>query len=515
MSTRVPRKTRAIAEFGDFQTPAPLALEVCELLRKRGAVPASILEPTCGQGCFLAAALAVFDDSARRAVGLDINASYVAAATELLRSQGRNSAQVMQGDFFETDWTVLLRDLPPPLLVVGNPPWVTNSALGGLGSANVPQKMNFQNHSGIEALTGKSNFDISEWMLLRLVELLQGNDAVLAMLCKTAVARKVLATAWTRGWKVGPAQLRSIDAKAHFGAAVDAGLLILDFNNCGPGNVCDVFSSLDAASPSSVVALREGVVVADAVSFDRWHHLQGTHTVRWRSGVKHDCTKVFELARDGNRFTNGFGESVELEKEHVFPLFKGSDLVRDSELRSNRWLLVTQRTTGEDTQRLEIAAPHVWKYLQSHADIIARRGSVIYRGRPPFSVFGVGAYSFAPWKVAVSALHKQLRFQLVGPIEERPALLDDTCYFVPCDTRAQAEAVLVLLRSRPATDFLTSLIFWDAKRPITVEVLQRLDLDAVAAEVGMESASRELVRNLLTRRKPRLVRRREQRSLFT
>jgi hypothetical protein len=32
---------------------------------------------------------------------------------------------------------------------------------------------------------------------------------------------------------------------------------------------------------------------------------------------------------------------------------------------------------------------------------------------------------------------------------------------------------------------LTSLIFWDAKRPITTEVLQRLDLRRVAARLGM------------------------------
>jgi len=39
-------------------------------------------------------------------------------------------------------------------------------------SENLPKKSNFQGLRGLDARTGKSNFDIAEWMLIRLIEAL-------------------------------------------------------------------------------------------------------------------------------------------------------------------------------------------------------------------------------------------------------------------------------------------------------------------------------------------------------
>ena len=47
-------------EFGDFQTPAALAGDVCALLARAMPHPASIVEPSCGTGAFLVAALRRF-----------------------------------------------------------------------------------------------------------------------------------------------------------------------------------------------------------------------------------------------------------------------------------------------------------------------------------------------------------------------------------------------------------------------------------------------------------------------
>lgn len=62
-------------------------------------------------------------------------------------------------------------------------------------------------------------------------------------------------------------------------------------------------------------------------------------------------------------------------------------------------------------------------------------------------------------------------------------LLDDTCYFLPCETEADCESLIELLSSRPATEFYSALAFWDAKRPITAKLLNQLDLAAVAKQL--------------------------------
>jgi hypothetical protein len=46
-----------------------------------------------------------------------------------------------------------------------------------------------------------------------------------------------------------------------------------------------------------------------------------------------------------------------------------------------------------------------------------------------------------------------------------------------------------LLHSEQACDYFNAFAFWDAKRPITVEVLSRLDLRALAREHGEQLSS--------------------------
>src|SRR5439155_11271931 len=120
------------------------------------------------------------------------------------------------------DWDVELASISGSLLILGNPPWVTNSTVASLNGSNLPVKENFQGFRGIEARTGKSNFDISEWMLIRLVRALRGRPATIAMLCKSGTARKLLRYAWQNDGRIAEASIYRIDAKKHFSAAVDA-----------------------------------------------------------------------------------------------------------------------------------------------------------------------------------------------------------------------------------------------------------------------------------------------------
>ena len=49
-------------EFGDYQTPGYFAVKVCNLLKDKLKIsPAVVIDPTCGVGNFLKAALNVFD----------------------------------------------------------------------------------------------------------------------------------------------------------------------------------------------------------------------------------------------------------------------------------------------------------------------------------------------------------------------------------------------------------------------------------------------------------------------
>jgi hypothetical protein len=111
----------------------------------------------------------------------------------------------------------------------------------------------------------------------------------------------------------------------------------------------------------------------------------------------------------------------------------------------------------------------------------------VYRNRPRFSIFGVGDYTFSPHKVAIAGFYKRLSFRRLGSFQGKPTVLEDTAYFLPCRTKKEAAYLCSLLDSEPAQEFYSAFIFWDAKRPITAEVLRRLDLRRLAAQLGSQS----------------------------
>jgi hypothetical protein len=149
-------------------------------------------------------------------------------------------------------------------------------------------------------------------------------------------------------------------------------------------------------------------------------------------------------------------------------------------------VIVTQKKIGEDTRILQQSAPRLWKYLESHSEQFDKRKSSIYKNKPPFSIFGIGDYSFSLYKVAISGLHKQPRFKIIHPINNRPVMLDDTCYFISCDSLESAILLACLFNSGLCLDFLKSITFLDAKRPITKILLQSIDLDALLNHIPQE-----------------------------
>jgi hypothetical protein len=230
-----------------------------------------------------------------------------------------------------------------------------------------------------------------------------------------------------------------------------------------------------------VLGFARGWLVADREAYGRSAFADGTCPRIWRQGLKHDAAAVMELSVEPGtgRLRNGAGEAVEVEPGCVYPLIKGADLRRPADERPPRAVLVTQERIGHDTERLASSAPRLWAYLSARADRFERRRSSIYRGRSPFAIFGVGPYSFAPYKVAVAGLSKAPAFRAVGPRGGRPVMFDDTCYFLPCSSAPEAAALSALCNDPVALGFLASASFPDAKRPITKALLQRLDLRAI------------------------------------
>lgn len=464
-------------DLGDLQTPVGLVTRVLECLGPIGNAWPRVLEPTCGAGSFIAGLVAC-PHPPTEIHGLEIQEEHLRKACGI-RAQPGTTIHLRRANILTEDLRSTLQwNTRGPLLVVGNPPWVTNAELGALGSRNLPRKVNLKGLVGLDAVTGASNFDLAEYIWLKLIRELENECPTIALLCKTAVARRVVEH--VRKSRVPcRATLYRIDARAWFHAAVDACLFRLDVGGSSPVETVAVYDDLAAESPTSLIGFRQRGLIADTRSYEPWSFADGDCTLTWRQGIKHDAASVMELRGNGGELFNKLGEQVRIEGEFVYPLVKGSDLSRCAVADPARFVIVPQRRLGEETRTLQSTAPLLWAYLTSHVESFRRRKSSIYVGRPPFSVFGVGAYSFAPYKVAVSGLHKEARFVAIGSPGSRPTMLDDTCYFVACASAEQAALVASLLESGPCQGLVRSLAFTDAKRPITKGLLQRVDLHAL------------------------------------
>lgn len=481
------RKTKL--EYGDFQTPPALAEMVCRKLVELNVNPNTIIEPTCGVGNFIQAAADSFP-AAAKIIGVDINQNYLTQIRLNNQLFQDERCDIFHGDFFQFDWESLVSHCTDRLLILGNFPWVTNSQQGALGSENLPKKNNFQNHTGLDALTGKSNFDISEWMLIQVVQWLQNRNADLAMLCKTSTARKLLNYLHSQKLNLAECATYTIDAKKYFDANVDACLLVCKFDAHSENYFCDVFSSLES-SECHRIGYHNNLLVKDIDAFSNLSDLYAVDSgTKWRSGVKHDCSSVMEFRKIDDYFVNKLGEVADIEETYLFPMIKGSGVAQNRINATNRYMLITQKFIGESTENIQIIAPKTGRYLESCGQYLDNRKSKIYQNNPRFAIFGVGDYTFKPWKIAIGGLYKKLEFRLIGEIANKPVVFDDTVYFLSFDDEGVARQTFELLNSAAAIKFYSAIVFWDEKRPIKSSVLNCLNLELLNRKSNLVSGGK-------------------------
>ncbi|NHC24121.1 class I SAM-dependent methyltransferase [Nocardioides sp. IC4_145] len=457
-------------EFGDFQTPLALAMQC---LRVMGLPEdARVLEPTCGLGSFMQAAATLSPNSER--VGLERHPDYVARASEWGR--------VREANVFHFQ---LARDISwntsGPLFVVGNPPWVTSAELNRMDSGNLPAKENFKGAKGFDAMLGSSNFDVCEYIILKALNEHQAEPFTLGMLCKTQVARNVIEYAASTGLPIRESALYRIDAMKWFNAGVDACWFVVSMDPREmPQYTADVYDDVFAPDRPAVArfGVVDGLMVSDVDRYEAVRAGDGTCPYVWRSGLKHDASQVFELVATPSPATKS-GQTLDLEADYVLPFLKSTDIFRGRHRDLSKWVIVPQKTFGAETAALEHLAPKLWGYLTENAAALDGRKSSIYRNRPRFSVFGHGDYTYAPYKVAISGLHKQPVFRLVPPLNGQPVVLDDTCYLLPFDDATEAALVTAILNSDECRALVESMVFWDSKRPITKKLLARLDVNRI------------------------------------
>ncbi len=481
------------AEYGDFQTNSTLAEKVTLHLVSKNISPEVVIEPTCGKGNFIIASLRNFKNI-KNVYGVEIYKPYIwetkfNIVDFFLSNPNENKPEIsiVHCNVFDFDFNRIAKiHSKNDILVIGNPPWVTNSKLGSLNSTNLPKKTNFKNHNGLDAMTGKGNFDIAEFITLTMIEIFQNRKGNLLLLVKNAVIKNIVFDQNKNRYKISAIEKHCIHSKKEFNVSVEAALLYCKLNSI-PTFDCTEFDFYNNQKPKLKFGWLNDKFVSNIGTYTHTKAIDGECAFTWRQGLKHDCSTIMELEKVNGHYVNGLNEEVKLEEGLVYGILKSSDLKNTVIEQTRKFTIVTQIKVGQDTQYIQKDYPQTYQYLISHIANFDARKSSIYNNKPLFSIFGIGDYSFRPFKVAISGLYKTFHFTLILPQDNKPVMLDDTCYFIGFDKIEFAVYALILLNADNTVQFLQSITFPDAKRTFTKDILMRIDLLSLAKQIDKTS----------------------------
>ncbi|MCM1491374.1 MAG: SAM-dependent methyltransferase [Muribaculum sp.] len=492
--------------YGDWQTPSALSSMVCmEHFDKYGS-PDIIIEPTCGLGSFVLSAIDTFKNVSE-IHAIEINSEYVKKLKFHIlnkfiveNKQASIRIHIYNADIFSFNFSNILNKIKSnnwKLSIIGNPPWVTNSKQGRNNSSNLPQKSNALNLRGIDAITGKSNFDISEYVTLHLLSIFDKCNGAISFLLKNSVIRNIINKQKDFPRFIGNISQNKIDASKEFDVAVEASCLNATLN-CKPDILCNVFDFYDKSLLSSF-GWHHDFFVSDLKKYLDASTYDGKSDLVWRSGIKHDCAAVLELTYNNGLYVNGLGEQVDIEPDLIYPLLKSSDIQNKCCNKYRKYIVLPQKRTGENTASLQQSYPKTYLYLQQHVEFFRKRKSSIYLDKDIFSIFGIGDYSFMPYKVVVSSLYKNVEFQIIKPYNHKPIMVDDTCYQLGFRNYEDAEKVYECLRSKEIINLIESLVFSDSKRVVTKGLLMRINIMRYLKDHNITLCSENSIKNPVAR----------------
>lgn len=476
------------SEYGDFQTNEALAISITTFLKGKSINPKVIVEPTCGKGSFILAALKTFENI-ENIFGVEIYKPYIwETKFNILQYFLNNSSakkpeiQIFHNNVFDFDFLSISNQFrSEEILILGNPPWVTNSKLSTLQSDNLPAKSNFKKHNGLDAMTGKGNFDIGESITLLMLNTFHNYNSYLAFLVKNSVIKNIIFDQKKRNYRITDIEKYSIDSKKEFNVFVEASLFYCRLNQ--PASyTCLEFSFIKKTESLNRLGWTNDKFVSSIAHYQHSSDIDGICPFMWRQGVKHDLSSLMEFENVNGNFVNGKKEEVNIESDLVYGILKSSDLKEIIINKNRKFTIITQNKIGQDTSYIKKDFPRTYTYLNKHKFQFESRKSIIYKGKPDFSIFGIGDYSFKPYKIAISGLYKNYFFNLILPSNNKPLMLDDTCYFLSFDSIEFAAYTLVLLNCNKTKEFLQAITFSDAKRTFTKDILMRIDLMKISSQ---------------------------------
>ncbi len=505
--------------LGEYYTPEWLVEQLLDEVGYTGAPGVRLLDPACGSGGFLVAAIRRLKaraglPSARRGgvpeallhairsniVGIDLNplavltarANCLIAVLDLLPEDKPLAPPVAWGD------SILGRheELPGGTqgfdCVVGNPPWIAWDDLPfELRQATQPLWRHYGlfTLSAADARHGGGKKDLSMLMIYAAADRYLKPGGRLAMVVTQTVFQTSGAGDGFRRFRLGHngeslkvLQVNDLVERRPFpGTSNWSATILLEKGaptvfpvpyvkySSGGGVEALRATPVDPSRPTSpwfVLPPSWRGSLADWIGPSHYEAHLGANTggangVYWVSLCGDDppeatsrAVRVRNLADRGKRSA----EVVEhlVESELLFPLVRWGDVDR-FRARPSAWLLMPQDVAsrrGIAEAALRRQYPNAHAYLSRFRELLEKRAAYRrYQSRAAFySMYDIGPYTVAPFKVVWRRMDHRIRAAVVGPLDHpamgvRPVVPQETCALVAVDSADEAHYLCAVLNS--------------------------------------------------------------------
>jgi hypothetical protein len=143
-----------------------------------------------------------------------------------------------------------------------------------------------------------------------------------------------------------------------------------------------------------------------------------------------------------------------VEPDLLYPLLRGRDVQRWKAEPSACILMVQdpEKRRGYSEEWLQENYPRTYGYLKRFEEVLRKRRSrgiadMVRKGAPFYTMFAVGPYTFAPWKVVWREQASTMTASVVSPKDGKPVMPDHKLMLVDCTSEDEACFVCACLNS--------------------------------------------------------------------
>lgn len=522
-------------DLGEYFTPHWLAQATIEMSGYQGEANNILFDPGCGSGSFLLAVAgmkrqaagqatpALLDDVLHNVIGCDINPlSVLTARLNLLWWLAEHFGEPLS-DFdlpvfhYDTVFATPLGNSSPDALhkhlpegcnyLVGNPPWINWNALPPtyrqkLEREILPHYVLFD-FQGQEAQLGHSNDDYLVTFTFVTIDRYLRAGGLCSFIVKQPLLtnvsgrtfrhfaiRRLCKTTPLRVHKV--ADLRQVNP---FGIANETAIVVL---KKGERTVYPVpyeiwlknhhqieIETRQAQPASESDATSPWVILTPELEQTRF--MEGRCPYEIRHGLKHDVADVLIVQiveqSDSKLVIAPAGrpaEKYEIEPHALFPFVQPRHLAA-WRVKGYTYAIIPQRKAGENNEReVRQTLPLTYAYLKRFESAFAARRSRIFSGTPFYGLFGLGDYTWAPYKICWCGLGFRPEFAVAGPVADalvgtKPLVPDGTVYFIPTSDQLEAHFLCAILNAEIVHTFLSTRSS-KSKRGLPKKLMQQLRL---------------------------------------